>query len=206
MLILGLTGGIACGKSHISDTLRGLGAAVVDGDRIARELTAPDGPALAPIRREFGGGVFRADGTLDRAALGRIVFADAEALGRLNDLMRPLLRGRIDAEVEAARARGERVCVLDMPLLYEEGLDARCRRVWCAVVPPQVQLERLRVRDGLSAEEAADRVRSQLPVSEKACRADVVIDTDRPMQDTEAAVRALYAGELLREEGERHAG
>ncbi len=192
MMILGLTGGIACGKSGISAVLRELGAAIVDGDEITRRLTAPDGAALPVIRGLFGDAVFRPDGTLDRRKLGALVFGDPEAMARYNAGIRPMILERIDAEVEAARDSGAEVCVLDMPLLYEAGLDRRCDRVWCAWVPEEVQIRRLRVRDGLDREAALQRIASQLPTDEKAARADVVINTDRPICETQALVREAY--------------
>ena len=195
MRILGLTGGIACGKSTIAETLRSLGAAIVDGDVISRGLTAPDGEALPGIRRLFGSGVFREDGTLNRGALGAIVFGDEKAMAEYNAMIRPMIMRKIDEAVEAARAAGSEVCVMDMPLLYEVGLDRRCDRVWCAYVPEEVQVRRLLERDGLGREAALQRIRSQLPTEEKAARADVVIDTDRPMEETAATVRELYARE-----------
>ena len=196
MLVLGLTGGIACGKSNVSRILRGLGAFIVDGDELSRRLTAPGGEALPDIRTTFGDGVFLADGHLDRKALGRIVFADPTALEKLNGIMRARLRALIRAEMRLAEAAGAAVCVLDMPLLYEEELDRWCDRVWCVTVPEAVQLRRLAERDGLSAEEARQRIASQLPTAEKAARADVVIDTDRPPEETEALIPALWAREL----------
>ena len=192
MRILGLTGGIACGKSTIAETLRSLGAAIVDGDAISRGLTAPDGEALPGIRRLFGDGVFREDGTLNRGALGAIVFGDEKAMAEYNAMIQPMILRKIDEAVEAARAAGSEVCVMDMPLLYEVGLDLRCDRVWCAYVPEEVQVRRLLERDGLGREAALQRIRSQLPTEEKAARADVVIDTDRPMEETTAMVRELY--------------
>ena len=195
MRILGLTGGIACGKSTIAETLRSLGAAIVDGDAISRGLTAPDGEALPGIRRLFGDGVFREDGTLNRGALGAIVFGDEKAMAEYNAMIQPMILRKIDEAEEAARAAGSEVCVMDMPLLYEVGLDRRCDRVWCAYVPEEVQVRRLLERDGLGREAALQRIRSQLPTEEKAARADVVIDTDRPMEETAAMVRELYARE-----------
>ena len=192
MRILGLTGGIACGKSTIAETLRSLGAAIVDGDAISRGLTAPDGEALPGIRRLFGDGVFREDGTLNRGALGAIVFGDEKAMAEYNAMIQPMILRKIDEAVEAARAAGSEVCVMDMPLLYEVGLDRRCDRVWCAYVPEEVQVRRLLERDGLGREAALQRIRSQLPTEEKTARADVVIDTDRPMEETTAMVRELY--------------
>ena len=196
MLILGLTGGIACGKSTISLTLRELGAVIVDGDALSRELTAPLGAALPAIRRRFGNDVFLADGTLDRRALGSIVFRSDEARAALDDIMQPLLLDMIRQRISEARSEGAAVCVLDMPLLYEKGLERLCDRVWCAWLPHETQLSRLMARDGFTREEAQSRIDSQLPTDEKAARADVVIDTSGPIQYTKDCILDLYATEV----------
>lgn len=196
MRIIGLTGGIACGKSTISQTLQELGAAIVDGDVLSRELTAPGGIALAPIRRRFGDEVFLPDGTLNRRALGSIVFADDIARAALDDIMQPLLYDLILRDVEAARRSGKAVCVLDMPLLYEKGIETLCNTVWCASLPVETQLERLMERDGFTREEALQRLASQLPTAEKAARADVVIDTSGPIQYTKDRILDLFAREI----------
>lgn len=196
MLVLGLTGGIACGKSTISLTLAELGAAIVDGDVLSRELTAENGAALPAIREAFGDGVFHPDGTLDRRALGAVVFADDASRDKLDAIMQPLLREMILQGIEAARRNGASVCVLDMPLLYEKELDPLCDRVWCAYIPRETQLERLMARDGFTREEAEARLRSQLPAEEKAARADVIIDTSGPMDYTKGCVISLYAKEV----------
>ena len=196
MLVLGLTGGIACGKSTISLTLKELGAVIVDGDVLSRELTAENGPALPDIRRAFGDDVFHPDGSLNRRALGSVVFADGKARATLDGIMQPLLLTLILRDMEDARNNGAAVCVLDMPLLYEKGLERLCDRVWCAYVPRETQLERLMQRDGFTREEAEDRLRSQLPAEEKAARADVVIDTSGPMDYTKGYVISLYAQEV----------
>ena len=196
MLVLGLTGGIACGKSTISLTLKELGAVIVDGDVLSRELTAENGPALPDIRCAFGDGVFCADGTLDRRALGSVVFANDKARETLDSIMQPLLLTLILRDIEDARAKGAAVCVLDMPLLYEKGIDRLCDRVWCAYIPRETQLERLMQRDGFTLGEAESRLRSQLPASEKAARADVVIDTSGSMDYTKEYVINLYAQEI----------
>ena len=196
MLVLGLTGGIACGKSSISLTLKELGAVIVDGDVLSRELTAENGPALPDIRRAFGDDVFHADGSLNRRALGSIVFADGKARATLDGIMQPLLLTLILRDMEDARNSGAAVCVLDMPLLYEKDIDSLCDRIWCAYVPRETQLERLMQRDGFTREEAEDRLRSQLPAEEKVARADVVIDTSGPMDYTKGYVISLYAQEV----------
>lgn len=196
MRTIGLTGSIACGKSNVSAALRELGAAVVDGDLLSRELTAPGGKALPAIRRAFGGGVFHGDGTLNRRALGDMVFASGEDRARLDSLMQPLLRSLILRRMEEARAGGAKICVLDMPLLYEAGLDALCDTVWCVHLPRDEQIRRLMARDGLTLPQAEARLRSQLSSDEKAARARVVIDTSGSIDETRAMIPALYAREL----------
>lgn len=196
MLVLGLTGGIACGKSTISLTLAELGAVIVDGDVLSRELTAEGGAALPAIREAFGDGVFQPDGALNRRSLGAVVFADDAARDALDGIMQPLLREMIVERIAQARQDGASVCVLDMPLLYEKELDGLCDRVWCAYIPRETQLERLMARDGFTREEAEARLRSQLPAEEKAARADVVIDTSGPIQYTKESVISLYHQEL----------
>ena len=195
MKVLGLTGGIACGKSTISLTLAELGAVIIDGDVLSRELTAANGPALPAIRTAFGDGVFLPDRTLNRRALGAVVFSDDAARDTLDSIMQPLLREMILRGIAETRSNGASVCVLDMPLLYEKELDGLCDRVWCAYIPRETQLERLMARDGFTYEEAEARLRSQIPAEEKAARADVVIDTSGPIQYTKECVISLYAKE-----------
>lgn len=196
MRIIGLTGAIACGKSNVSDMLKSLGAAIVDGDLLSRELTSPGGAALPAIRAAFGSGVFYPDGTLDRKALGAVVFADADARRQLDEIMQPMIRTMILQGIDDARAAHAPLCVLDMPLLYEKQLDALCRRVWCVWLPRETQLQRLMLRDGCTREAAEARMASQLSADEKAARADVVIDTTGTIEQTRARIPALYQAEL----------
>ena len=196
MQIIGLTGGIACGKSTISLTLRELGAVIIDGDVLSRELTQPGGRALPAIRSAFGDGVFSADGALDRRALGSVVFSSDEARAVLDDIMQPMLLEMIVEGIEAARESGAAACILDMPLLYEKDLDRLCDRVWCAWIPRETQLERLMARDGFTREQAEMRLASQMDPDEKASRADVVIDTSGTIQYTKSRVLELYAREV----------
>ena len=206
MRIIGLTGGIACGKSHVSSVLREMGVPIADGDQLARVLTAPCGAALPAIRAAFGGGVFNPDGTLDRKALGKVVFSDREALATLDRLMEPLLMQLIRDKLDSFARQGAPLCVMDMPLLYERGLDALCQRVWCVTVPREVQIARLYERDGLNREEAQARIDSQLPVAEKAARADVVIDTRGSMEETRSIVLRLWQEEVRRAQKEEEHG
>lgn len=196
MRVIGLTGGIACGKSNVSETLRDLGAVIIDGDVLSRELTAPGGEALPAIRAHFGDGVFHEDGTLNRRRLGTVIFGNDEARLALDHIMQPLLWALIRRRMEEARSAGSAVCVLDMPLLYEAGLDALCDTVWCVYIPEETQIERLTARDGFTREEALSRLRSQMPAKEKAEKAQVVIDTSGSISYTKAMLPELYAREL----------
>lgn len=194
MLTIALTGGIACGKSTVSGMLAALGASVIDADQISRSLTAPGGPALPAIRQAFGDGVFQADGTLDRPALSAVVFADKRAIETLNAITHPLVKQQMEEKLEACRKNGAKVVVLDVPLLFETGMQHMGDVVACVVAPEEVQIARMKSRNGYSRQEALGRIRSQMPVSEKAARSDIVIDTDRPLDELQKAVERLYQG------------
>ena len=195
MRIIGLTGGIACGKSNVSDKLASLGCVVIDGDKLSRELTVPGGAALPALYQAFGQAVFRADGNLNRRALGNLVFSNAEAMKTLDAIMQPLLSDLIVSRIGQAKGSGAEFCVLDMPLLYEKGLNRLCDTVWCVWLPPRIQMERLMARDSLSAEQAQARIQSQMPVDEKASRADVVISTEGTIEETRARIPVLLEAE-----------
>ena len=189
--VIGLTGGIACGKSNISDRLFSLGVPVIDADRISRALTAPGGAALPGIRTAFGDGFFP-DRVLDRRALGALVFSDPEALNRLNGLTHPLILDEIRRRLDALNTAGEPVCVLEAPLLFEAGLDRLCDTVWCAWIPGELQIQRLMERDGLTLKEAGQRIASQMPAAEKKRRSDAVIDTSGSREESAALAEQAY--------------
>ena len=196
MRTIGLTGSIACGKSNVSATLKELGAVIIDGDLLSRELTAPGGLALPAIREAFGDAVFLPDGTLNRRALGSAIFGHDEARARLDAIMHPLVIFLTRQRMAEARKAGADLCVLDMPLLFETGMEKLCDAVWCVWLPREIQLERLMARDGFTREEAEARLRSQLSADEKASRADVVIDTSGSIEYTKSMIPALYAKEI----------
>ena len=212
MRVLGLTGSIGSGKSHVSSYLASLGARIVDGDRISHALTAPGGKALPAIRKAFGDAVFTADGTLNRRELGRLVFSseDAKALRgylgdvvsseddrrRLNGVIQPMILDEIHLEMCQAEADGADVCVLDMPLLFEEHLEVLCDSTWCVFLPEDLQIQRIMERDHCTRQEALSRIHSQMDAREKAARADVVIDTSGSFEETERLILPLYRNEL----------
>jgi len=195
-LNVGLTGGIACGKSTVSRMLAARGAAIVDADLIARDVVRPGQPALAEVRAAFGAEVFAEDGTLDRKRLGAVVFADEASRKRLEGILHPRIREEIARQMLAwNRTEPERLVVVDIPLMYESGLDKRYafEDILVVYVPRRVQLERLMRRDGLSLEEAERRIDAQLSIEKKRELADVVIDNSGDLAETERQVEAYMA-------------
>ena len=209
MRVLGLTGSIGSGKSHVSSYLASLGARIVDGDRISHALTAPGGKALPAIRKAFGDAVFTADGTLNRRELGRLVFSSEDDRRRLNGVIQPMILDEIHLEMRQAEADGADVCVLDMPLLFEEHLEVLCDSTWCVFLPEDLQIQRIMERDHCTRQEALSRIHSQMDAREKAARADVVIDTSGSFEETERLILPLYRNELKcsdRKGDAQHAG
>jgi dephospho-CoA kinase len=199
-LLVGLTGGIGTGKSRVAELLRALGAAVECSDLIVRELQAPGGAGLAAIVEAFGKDVLTPGGELDRPKLGKLVFNDAAARLKLNQLIHPLVTRELQRRAAEHRARGVAVIVLDIPLLLEGkkagvGTGAVVPFDLVAVVyaSEEQQLARVMARDKLSREDALARMRSQLPIEEKRAMADVVIDNTGAWDATEKQVRELYA-------------
>lgn len=192
MRIIGLTGGIACGKSTLAAMLGALGASVIDADAVSRSLTAPGGAALPGVRQAFGAEVFHADGTLNRKALARKVFGSPQELQKLNAVTHPLILSAMEAQIDLCRKRGDPVVVLDVPLLFETGLDRLCHATVCAVADESTQLARLESRDGMAREQALARIRSQMPVKEKAARSNVTVDTQKPLSDLRTQMEQLY--------------
>lgn len=185
--ILGLTGGIACGKTNVANALRDMGVTVLDADAISREVTMPGGEALLEIRKAFGDKVFDGD-VLNRRALGDIVFNDREAKARLEAIIHPTVIARMQRETEASDAP---IVGWDVPLLYETGMDKECGEVWCVFVNENEQLRRLMKRDHLTREQALSRIRSQMPVKEKKRRAHHLINSAGDFRATRRRVRGL---------------
>jgi dephospho-CoA kinase len=190
MVRVALTGGIATGKSHVLAQLRQAGVPVIDADVLAREAVAKGAEGLGAVVARFGRDVLRADGTLDRAKLGGIVFGDAAARRDLERIVHPIVRRSIDAFFAALPAATP-FAVADVPLLYETGQDAAYDRVIVVACDAARQIERVMTRDHLSREDAERRVAAQLPIATKVARADHVIRTDGTHADTSAQVDAL---------------
>ena len=196
--VLGLTGGIGCGKSAAAKFLETLGARHIDADAISRALTQRDGAALPEILRVFGADVFYEDGELNRRKLGDVVFADPAAKRALEGIIHPLVQRYVMDAIEAASARNVPVAVLNVPLLFESGMDVLCDEVWTMAVPEEVQVERICERDKLSEEQARARIASQMDMQQRNARAKRVIRSDRPIEKTQAELEQLYLNLIKR--------
>ena len=190
-----LTGGIATGKTWCLRRFATLGAATVDADALARDAVAPGSDGLAAVAARFGADVLDASGTLDRSALGRLVFGDPAARRDLEAIVHPAVYARLEGWYREVSRRAEPppVAIAEIPLLYETGREGDFEAVVVAGCPAEVQLTRLRERDGLSEADARSRLAAQQPIEEKMRRADYVIDTSGTMEDSDAGVRRVWA-------------
>jgi dephospho-CoA kinase len=197
MLGVGLTGGIATGKTAVVAMLRELGCRVLEADKIAHQMIEPDGPAYEKVVREFGSGILTSERLVDRRKLGAIVFAEPARLTRLNAIVHPPVLEEQSRQLAAiAQADPHAIAVVEAALLIEAGFDKKLEYIvvtWCT---PEQQLQRLTATGtgrGLSVEQARQRIASQMPVEEKRRRADTVIDCSGTVEHTRAQVIELFA-------------
>ncbi|GAA5997503.1 putative dephospho-CoA kinase [Rhodotorula paludigena] len=188
MLVVGLTGGIASGKSTVSKLLQESQVPVIDLDVLARIAVEPDSYALSALVRHFGESILRPDGTLNREKLGSIVFNNERERKVLNSIVHPAVRRLLAWELVKAWMRGEKVCVVDAPLLIEAGLWKMCGAIVVVYCSEILQLQRLRSRNNLSLQDAQSRLSAQAPLSSKLKYADYVIDNSGPMADLSSQV------------------
>lgn len=187
-----LTGGIASGKSTVADFFRARGVQVIDADQLAREVVEPGEPALAEIASRFPG-VLRADGSLDRAALGERIFSDEGERAALNAITHPRVGARFLEKLAALEAAGEPLVLYDVPLLIESGLQGSVEGVVLVTAPEVVQLQRLMARNGLTETAARARVAAQLPLASKRPFATWEIDNGGSLEQTRAQVETVLA-------------
>lgn len=193
MKIIGLTGGIACGKSTVSKVLKDCGARIVDADAIAHELSQPNQPIFHAYVELFGPEIVTPEGTLDRAEIARRVFSDTALRDKMNARVHPIIRAVVEDCLDAAHMAGIPAVVLDVPLLFEAGWDALTTDTWVVSLPPSEQLARLLARDHTMDEaEARARIDAQMPLAEKCMRADVVIDNSGTRDETKKCVEQLW--------------
>lgn len=202
MAVIGLTGGIASGKSTVAKMLADEGAEIIDADLLARQAVQPGRPAYAAVVAAFGSQVVAGDGQLDRQRLGTLVFADEGRRKQLEDLIHPFVREQTEKQrTEMARRRPGALIVLDVPLLFESEMDRGLSEIVVVYVPKAVQLERLMGRDGLSETAARARIATQLDLEIKRRRATRVIDNAGSREETRRQVTALYHDLLSKDSG-----
>ena len=198
MKIIGLTGGIACGKSTVSKVLRTLGAAIIDADALAHELAQPYQPIFNVYVERFGREVVTVDGTLDRAAVARRVFADPVVRAEVDAVTHPLIRTAAEERLRAAELEQKRAAVLDVPLLFEAGWDTLADETWVVALPEEEQMARLLARDKTMCEsDARARIAAQMPLREKCARADVVIDNSGTKEEVREYIGKLWKERII---------
>lgn len=192
MIVIGLTGGILSGKSTVSAVLAERGAVIIDADKVGHEAYKPKTRVWQEVVAAFGRGILKQNGEIDREKLGEIVFSDARALARLNEIMHAQMHLMMREEIERLRSEGVDLVVLEAAVLIEANWTDLVDEVWVTVVPEGTAIERLRNRTGLSQEQARARIRSQLSSEERARHADVIIDTNCELAEVRAKVEELW--------------
>ncbi len=183
--IIGITGNIATGKSTVTRMLADLGAEVIDADQLAHQMMGPSSSLAADLERRFGPDVINEDRSINRPALGKIVFSNPEALKDLEALVHPRV---VDQMIDAIHQPGPDVLVLDAIKLFEAGIADHCDTIWVVDASEETRIERVMERNGLDRETASQRVDAQPPQAEKVARADVVIDNNGSLESTEQQV------------------
>lgn len=193
MLHIGLTGGIASGKSTVVEMLQGLGAAIVDSDVIAHQVVEKGSAGLRQVAAAFGPKTLLADGSMDRAYIGSVVFNNPQQKAVLEGILFPLIRAEIDRQMqEIEKSKKNPVIFLDMPLLFEVKYNTYVDETWLVYVDPATQLMRLMKRNGYSESEALARIQAQLPIEEKKALSQVIIDNTGSLAETQKQVQVAW--------------
>jgi len=200
MLIVGLTGGIATGKSTVSSLLKTRGYPIIDADVLAREAVLPGTSAYTAIVKAFGEGVLQSDGCLDRKKLGNVIFNDEGKRKRLNGIVHPAVRRAMVWGVVKTWVRGEKVCIVDVPLLVETGIWKWVGKVVVVYTSAEIQLQRLMKRDGSTRGDASSRLNSQIPIADKLPYADHIVENSGTLIELEGETQLLI-NKLNRESG-----
>lgn len=207
MLRVGLTGGLASGKSFVGRTLAGLGCHLIRNDDLGHAVMRPGGEAYDGIVQEFGAAILNPDGTVDRRKMAAVVFHDPERLAALNALVHPPVRARTHAELEAfEKAHPDGIAVVEAAILVETGSFRNYKKLILAVCGEEQQIERAMARDGLTREEVVNRLSRQMPLAEKIRYADYVIDTSGTKENTIAQTKAVYESLVSFQRGLRERG
>ena len=197
MRVIGLTGGIASGKSTVAEMITGYGIPVIDADQLAREAVLPESSALRQIVAAFGGEVLQEDGSLDRAVLAEKIFSEPSARRTLEAILHPPIKVLAQKRLDDLRREGVPAVFYMAPLLIEAGVADRVDEIWVVYVDSETQLERIRQRDSVSREDAEKRLAAQMPMEEKKDYGRIVIDNSGDLEDLKSRVAALLMAEGL---------
>jgi dephospho-CoA kinase len=192
MRIIGLTGGIASGKSTVSRMFADLGARVIDADKIAREVVEPGKPALADIVKTFGADMLLPDGSLDRKRLGAVVFNDPQKRAQLNAITHPRIAATVQERLDELRKQGAEVAIYEAALIVENKIHLGLEGLIVVAIDEETQIDRMEKRDELTREEAEKRIHAQAPLSDKVAVADWVIETNGALPTTREKVAKVW--------------
>ena len=192
MLTVGLTGGISSGKSTITSWFLENGIIVLDADEIVRQLQKPGSPLMNDLAREFGSNVILETGELARDVLGSIIFHDEVAKQKLNDMIHPLVKKKLDEGIEQAKACGEQLVILDVPLLFESGFESLVDETLVIYVSRDIQVKRLMQRDQIGEDYALAKINSQMSLEKKRDRADYVINNERSIRELRTQFEQMF--------------
>lgn len=196
MKIIGLTGGIGSGKTTVAGLLHELGASVIDADKLGHKALEKGGPAYRQVASAFGPQILDAEGAIDRSKLAGIVFADPEALQRLNRITHPVIETMMEKRLQEYRNQGVKTAVIEAAVMLEAGRNTGMDELWVTVAPQEVVLKRIEGRGGIADNEARARIRAQLGNEERTRHADVVIDTDCSPEELKYKVEKLWRERL----------
>ncbi|MDK2985175.1 MAG: dephospho-CoA kinase [Clostridia bacterium] len=193
VLVIGLTGGIASGKTTVATILQELGAAVLDADEVAKKIVQKGKPAYKEIINTFGRKVLTSDGDLNRKLLGKIVFNDEEKRKKLESIIHPRVKEYFLEEIQRIKEKDpQKIIVLDVPLLLESGMETLVDEVWVVAVSEELQIKRIELRDRIGRQEALKRIKAQMPLKEKLKYADRIINAEGTLEDTKRQVVSLW--------------
>jgi len=192
MIIIGLTGGILSGKSTVARMLEELGAYVIDADKVGHECYKPHTEGWDKVVAAFGRDILGSSDEIDRVKLSQVVFEDGDALHKINAIMHPIIRKSIENEIEELKGQGSDVVIIEAPVFVEAGWGDLVDQIWVTAVPEEVAARRFSQRNGLSQQDAARRIKSQMSNEERIRHADRMIDTSRSIEQTKSDVQKLW--------------
>lgn len=198
MRVVGLTGGIASGKSTVSNLFKISGVPVIDADLVARQVVEKGTAGLTALVNRFGESILNADGTLNRTELGRKMFSEEAIRSEVNDIVQPLIREEITSKMEVYKQQGKRLIVLDLPLLFEMGYESLCDDIIVVAVSVETQIARMEKRNGYTRQGALERIQSQMPLEEKIKRASIVWSNEGTLQELEQKVHQWLLENFLK--------